>query len=209
MAARKRSAPDELGREFAAPKLRRRSHRRSPTSFADPNSLDDPPHRQEPSPKQIPADKKEVSHVISHAAKHKNGEPPRPLDLSLFGIRQSSFILVLLAGWLPRHFRNKDNEKRAEAEQKNAKPHRRSDAKGGKRSRLRAGLVVPGTDDSHLTRSVCLWRAPTAISRRRLRRHRRPRSQKDQILAAHRRPPISTRKSTRHGSSFIKPNAAA
>jgi multidrug efflux pump subunit AcrA (membrane-fusion protein) len=52
------------------------------------------------------------------------------------------FVLVVLIGWLPRHFRDKDTEKRAE-EQKNAKPVVETSVV--QTSTSQTGLVVPGT----------------------------------------------------------------
>jgi multidrug efflux pump subunit AcrA (membrane-fusion protein) len=76
----------------------------------------------------------------------ETGGPDRPkshriLWLFLIGFA-ILFVLVILIGWLPRHFRDKDTERRAE-EAKNAKPV--VETAVVQTSTNQAGLVVPGT----------------------------------------------------------------
>jgi multidrug efflux pump subunit AcrA (membrane-fusion protein) len=105
--------------------------------FADPNATDD--RRMGRSFEETNFSGKKHKPPLSeriHAPKNR-----RPL----YGFLIAFVVLVVvvaLAGWLPRHFRNKDNEKRAE-EEKNAKPM--VETATVQPSKSEAGLAVPGT----------------------------------------------------------------
>src|ERR1700761_281677 len=124
-----------------------------PDDIHNPNDRDDQlklpapeesqPGHQLPPPKesdsaQHSGDFANPKDADDHVHKPKNR---RILYLSLI-VFAVLFAIVLLVGWLPRHFRDKDNDKRAE-KQKNAKPV--VEVARVKSSHDQAGLVVPGT----------------------------------------------------------------
>jgi multidrug efflux pump subunit AcrA (membrane-fusion protein) len=125
----------EMGREFADPEYAER--RRLARSFADPNALDDA--RLGKSFEETNSSRKRKrAHVSEHA--HRP-ESHRKVWIFLVCFLLLFFI-VLLIGWLPKHFRNKDIDRRAQAE-RNAKPV--VDVETVERAKTEAGLVVPGT----------------------------------------------------------------
>jgi len=128
------SNPSRLGDEFADVNLS--DNRKLANSFADPNSLDDA--RIGKSFIETNSSHKKQLHIRHRAPKPKSH---RVLYLSLLGFAVL-FLIVILAGWLPRHSRNKDNERRAE-QQRNAKPI--VQVTKVQQSNSQAGLVVPGT----------------------------------------------------------------
>jgi multidrug efflux pump subunit AcrA (membrane-fusion protein) len=123
-----------------------------PDDIHNQNDRDDPPRLPAPEESQpghlLPRpqeggpiakdadDKRSPTADLPHKPKNR-----RILYLSLV-VFAVLFVIVLLAGWLPRHFRNKDNEKRAE-KQKNSKPV--VEVAKVNQSHDQAGLVVPGT----------------------------------------------------------------
>jgi multidrug efflux pump subunit AcrA (membrane-fusion protein) len=128
------SDPHTMGDAFAHPE--RADELALAKSSADPNSLDD--KRIGKSFEETNSSRKKKPHV-SHAAKKEQSR--RILWFSLFAF-VLLFLLVMLVGWLPRHNRDKENDKRAKAERER-KPQvvvtpvaREADE---------AGLVVPGT----------------------------------------------------------------
>ncbi len=128
------SDPARLGYDFADASSS--DNRKLANSFADPNSLDDA--RMGKSFVETNATHKVRLPHVPHVHKPKSR---RVLYISLL-VFAMLFLLVVLAGWLPRHSRNKDNEKRAK-QQRDAKPI--VEVTKVQQSKDQAGLVVPGT----------------------------------------------------------------
>jgi multidrug efflux pump subunit AcrA (membrane-fusion protein) len=129
------SDPTRLGEEFANPNGA--DDKKLANSFADPNSVDDG-HIGKSFIETNASGKKKKAPIADRMHKPENR---RVLYLSLIGFAVL-FVVVLLVGWLPRHFRDKDNDKRAE-KQKNAKPV--VEVAKVVQPKDEAGLVVPGT----------------------------------------------------------------
>lgn len=130
------SDPAQLGSEFADANFG--DNRRLANSFADPNSLDDA--RIGKSFEETNSSRKKQRHILPQTHDH---EPKnrRVLYLSLLAFAVL-FLIVVLVGWLPRHFRDKDNEKRAE-QQRDAKPI--VEVATVRQPQDQAGLAIPGT----------------------------------------------------------------
>jgi multidrug efflux pump subunit AcrA (membrane-fusion protein) len=128
------SDPHALGDEFVH--AERPDERSLGKSFADPNSLDD--KRIGKSFEETNASGKKKTHTF-HVEKKEQSR--RILWISLIAFLVL-FLLVLLIGWLPRHNRDKENEKRAKAEGEK-KPQ--VEVTRVSREADEAGLVVPGT----------------------------------------------------------------
>jgi len=131
------SDPSRLGDEFADASSR--DNRKLANSFADPNSLDDA--RMGKSFVETNSTHKAKLPLVHHAHHARKPKNRRVLYISLL-VFAVLFLLVVLAGWLPRHSRNKDNERRAE-QQRDAKPI--VEVTKVQQSNSKAGLVVPGT----------------------------------------------------------------
>jgi len=127
--------PAQVGDQFANAGYR--DDRRLAESFADPNSLDDA---------------RLGNSFAETNASHKKRKPPitkrihKPQNrrvlywfLLAFAVL---FVLVFLIGYLPRHNRDKDNEKRAK-EERDAKPM--VEVARVHRSQNEAGIAIPGT----------------------------------------------------------------
>jgi multidrug efflux pump subunit AcrA (membrane-fusion protein) len=117
----------------------RDAERELANSFADPNSLDGA--RMGKSFVETNSTHKIALPHIHHAHPAHKPKSRRVLYLSLL-VFAVLFLLVVLAGWLPRHSRDKDNERRAQ-QQRNAKPI--VDVTTVRQSKDQAGLAVPGT----------------------------------------------------------------
>jgi multidrug efflux pump subunit AcrA (membrane-fusion protein) len=105
--------------------------------FADPNAADD--RLIGKSFEKTNSSRKEHKPPLSERIHWPRERKPLYWFLFAFLIL---VVLVLLAGWLPRHFRNEDIEKRSQ-EEKNAKPV--VETMRVMASQSEAGLVVPGT----------------------------------------------------------------
>jgi multidrug efflux pump subunit AcrA (membrane-fusion protein) len=125
----------ELGREFGDPDYTERQQ--LARSFADPNALDDA--------------RLGKSFEETNSSRRRKKPPAaervqRPKDrrkLWMFVIAFALlFLIVLIAGWLPRHFRDRDIEQRAK-EQQNTKPV--IDVAKVEPAKNQQGLVLPGT----------------------------------------------------------------
>jgi len=128
------SDPAQLGSEFADPNFR--DNRKLANAFADPNSLDDA--RVGKSFEDTSSSRKKQPRP--HPPIHKP-ESRKVLYISLLAFAVL-FVIVVLAGWLPRHFRDRNNEERAK-NQRDAKPI--VEVTKVQQSQDQAGLVVPGT----------------------------------------------------------------
>jgi multidrug efflux pump subunit AcrA (membrane-fusion protein) len=128
------SDPAQLGSEFADPNFR--DNRKLANAFADPNSLDDA--RVGKSFEDTSSSRKKQPRPQPHI--HKP-ESRKVLYISLLAFAVL-FVIVVLAGWLPRHFRDRNNEERAK-NQRDAKPI--VEVTKVQQSQDQAGLVVPGT----------------------------------------------------------------
>lgn len=128
------SDPAQLGHEFADANFG--DNRKLANAFADPNSLDDA--RIGKSFVETNSSHKKQLHVRHH---HHKPKSRRVLYLSLLAFAVL-FLIVVLAGWLPRHSRDKDNEERAK-KQRDSKPI--VEVTKVQQSKDQAGLVVPGT----------------------------------------------------------------
>ena len=148
-----------LGREFADPTSVDRQNLAN--SFADPNSLDDTKLG------------KEFQQTNSSAKKHhkpilQTVEAPfkKPgIGRTLFWIVASLavvFLIILLIGFLPRHSRSRETERRAKDES-SALPV--VDAIRVERARSSAGLVIPGTT-TPLTEAAVYARATGYLKKR-------------------------------------------
>ncbi len=139
-----RRPTDERAREhrsLAGREAGREADRELARSFADPNAADDArlgksfEETESSRPKPPLKDRVHLPHA-----------PGNPRSRRVFWIvllvALAVFAVVLLAGWLPRHNTNKHNEEQAE-QRRNAKPV--VEVAEVKRSKARAGLVVPGT----------------------------------------------------------------
>ncbi len=129
---------NELGREFTDPNFA--DNRKLANSFADPNATDDARlgrsfEESESSRKKPPL--KDRVH-LPHAPQ---GRSRRVFWLVLV-VAAILFVVVLFAGWLPRHEINKHNDEQA-AERRNAKPV--VEVAKVTRSHSSPGLIVPGT----------------------------------------------------------------
>ncbi len=129
---------NELGREFSDPSYA--ENRKLGASFADPNATDDARlgrsfEETESSRKKPPL--KERVH-LPHAPQ---GRSRRVFWLVLLAAA-ILFVIVLFAGWLPRHEMNKHNEQEAN-QRRDAKPI--VEVAKVMRSGSSPGLVVPGT----------------------------------------------------------------
>jgi multidrug efflux pump subunit AcrA (membrane-fusion protein) len=125
----------ELGREFADPGYA--EQRRLGQAFADPNALDDA--RLGKSFEESNSSRKRKKPPITERI-HKPANR-RPLWIFLICFL-ALFLIVLLAGWLPRHRRNRELNKEAEQE-RNEKPV--VDVQTVQHARREEGLVLPGT----------------------------------------------------------------
>jgi multidrug efflux pump subunit AcrA (membrane-fusion protein) len=105
--------------------------------FADPNATDD--RRMGRSFEETNVSGKKHKPPLSERIPVPENRRPLYWFLIAFVVL---VVVVVLAGWLPRHFRDKDNEKRAE-EEKNAKPL--VETATVQPSKSEAGLTVPGT----------------------------------------------------------------
>jgi multidrug efflux pump subunit AcrA (membrane-fusion protein) len=126
--------PQVLGDEFVH--AERADERSLGKSFADPNSLDD--KRLGKSFEETNFSGKKKSHA-SHAQKREQSRRILWISVIAFVLL---FLIVILVGWLPRHSRDKENEKRAKAEREK-KPQ--VEVTRVSRETDVAGLVVPGT----------------------------------------------------------------
>jgi multidrug efflux pump subunit AcrA (membrane-fusion protein) len=130
--------------------------RRLGDSFADPNALDD---------QKLGNSFVEMN--SSAKKKHHLPRPPKPpvnkraLFLFVLGVL-AVFLLVFLVGYLPRHSRNKEIERKA-ADEKNAVPI--VQVQRVKRAQNTGGLVVPGTT-TPLIEAYVYARSNGYISRR-------------------------------------------
>ncbi|HEY4009582.1 MAG TPA: efflux RND transporter periplasmic adaptor subunit [Acidobacteriaceae bacterium] len=125
----------ELGREFEDPAYAERQQ--LARSFADPNALDDA--RLGKSFEETNSSrKKKKPHVGERVHKPANR---RKLWIFLIAFAVL-FLVVLLVGWLPRHNRDKEIDRRAK-EQQNAKPI--VDVARVTAAKNQEGLVIPGT----------------------------------------------------------------
>lgn len=125
----------ELGREFADADYSERQQ--LARSFEDPNALDDA--RLGKSFEETNSSRKRKKSVSSARAQ-------RPVDRRKIAIFLIAFFLlfliVVIAGWLPRHERMKDIDRRAK-EQQDEKPV--VDAARVESAKNQQGLVLPGT----------------------------------------------------------------
>ena len=121
----------ELGREFADPDYA--EQQQLARAFADPNALDDA--RLGKSFEETNSSRKRKK---PHVRKH---EDHRNLWIFLI-VFAALFLIVLFAGWLPRHRRDKEIDQRAKQEQ-DATPV--VDAAKVEAARNQEGLVRPGT----------------------------------------------------------------
>jgi multidrug efflux pump subunit AcrA (membrane-fusion protein) len=145
----------ELGREFADPSYAERQE--LARSFADPNALDDA--RLGKSFEETNSSRKRKRPPVSERV-HKPADR-RKLWMFLIGFALL-FLIVLVAGWLPRHKRDKEIDQRAKQEQ-NAKP--RVDVARVTPAKNQQGLVLPGTTIP-LTEAYVYARASGYLKRR-------------------------------------------
>lgn len=125
----------ELGREFGDPEYAERQQ--LARSFADPNALDDA--RLGKSFEETNSSRKRKKPPITERV-HK---PANRSKLWMFLVAFAVFFLiVLIAGWLPRHFRNKEIDRRAK-QQQDTKPV--VDVARVEPAKNQQGLVLPGT----------------------------------------------------------------
>lgn len=125
----------ELGREFADPGYADRQHLAQ--SFADPNALDDA--RLGKSFEQSNSSRRRKKHIVTEHV-HKAADRRKLwIFLIVFAV---VFLILLLAGWLPRHLRDKDIDQRSK-QQQDAKPV--VDVARVESAKNQQGLVLPGT----------------------------------------------------------------
>lgn len=123
----------ELGREFAEPDYAARQQ--LARSFEDPNALDDT---------RLGKSFEETNSSGRRKKSHAVSRPPidrRKIAIFLV-VFLLLFLIVLIAGWLPRHQRAKEIDRRAK-EQQNAKPV--VDVVKVEAAKNLQGLVLPGT----------------------------------------------------------------
>jgi multidrug efflux pump subunit AcrA (membrane-fusion protein) len=125
----------EMGREFADPGYAERQ--RLARAFADPNALDDA--RLGKSFEETNSSRKKKKPPIAGRIHKPANRRPLWIFLICFLLL---FLLVVLAGWLPRHFRDRQIDKEAQQE-RNAKPV--VDVERVQRTKTEEGLVLPGT----------------------------------------------------------------
>lgn len=129
----------ELGREFANPHFA--DDQRLADSFADPNAAEDMrlgrSFEEQESSRPKPPLKDRVH--LPHAPRDPKSRRTFWLVLAVAAV---VFLVALLAGWLPRHTREKHNEEEAR-QRREAKPV--VEVSKVTRSRDHAGLIVPGT----------------------------------------------------------------
>ena len=126
---------DELGRESADPEYAERQ--RLARSFEDPNALDDA---------RLGQSFEETNSSGRRKKPRSGGHTQPPMDRRKIAIFLIAFLLlflvVVIAGWLPRHRREIELDRRAQ-EQQNAKPM--VDVANVEPAQNRQGLVLPGT----------------------------------------------------------------
>ncbi len=129
-------------------------------SFADPNALDDT--RLGKSFEQTNSSAKKHHRPVSEAvsAPFKKPKNRRVLYIVVF-CALLLFAIIAVVGWIPRHNRNKETEKRAQQEQQSPEIEVVKVA----RAKDTAGLVVPGTT-TPLTESSVYARANGYLKRR-------------------------------------------
>lgn len=125
----------EMGREFSDPHYADR-HRLA-RAFADPNALD--AARLGKSFEETNSSRKKKKAPIAERVHKPVNRRPLYWTLAAFAL---VLIIVVLSGWLPRHFRDEDLRRRADAE-KNAKPQVEVMRVGNARNN--EPLIVPGT----------------------------------------------------------------
>ena len=149
-----RANVETLGDQFASPEIVER-HRLG-QSFADPNFLDD----QKLGNAFIEAHSSRKNRHPARKAQRKPGS--RRVLYLILGTLVLLFLLVFLVGFLPRHSRNKEIDKRAE-QQRDVPPV--IEAQKVQRASTGAGLVVPGTT-TPLTEAYVYARANGYLRRR-------------------------------------------
>jgi multidrug efflux pump subunit AcrA (membrane-fusion protein) len=123
----------ELGRGFADPEYAERQQ--LARSFEDPNALDDA---------RLGKNFEETNSSGKRKKSPVRAQPPtnrRNIAIFLVGFLLL-FLIVVIAGWLPRHQREKEIDRRTE-EQQNAKPI--VDVAKVEPAQNQQGLVLPGT----------------------------------------------------------------
>lgn len=125
----------ELGREFGDPNYA--EQQQLARSFADPNALDDA--RLGKSFEETNSSRKRKKPPVSERS-HKPADR-RKLWIFLIAF-VLFFLIVLIAGWLPRHSRHRDIDRRAK-EQQDTEPV--VDAATVEPAKNEQGLVLPGT----------------------------------------------------------------
>jgi multidrug efflux pump subunit AcrA (membrane-fusion protein) len=129
--------PDHLDPEHQLPWPHETDPSNVGDAFADPNSTDDRRIGESFEETQFSGRKRKPP-LYEQVHEPENR---RPLYLFLLAF-VILVVIVTLAGWLPRHFRDNDNNQRA-AQEKSAKPVVETAIVQGARDE--AGLVVPGT----------------------------------------------------------------
>lgn len=124
----------EAGRQFADPQYAERQ--RLARSFEDPNALDDARLGKSFEETNSSGKRRKSSGV-------RDQPPTDRRKIAIFLIAfLALFLIVVIAGWLPRYARTKEINRRAE-EQQNSKPV--VDAAKVEPSQSQQGLVLPGT----------------------------------------------------------------